>query len=379
MTSFSLAKPLRVLLPLFCSRISLNVSEAAMLTLSRLAILLALSTGILAAQVSSPSSAPPAQDAAKPAVPSSDLASALRLAQQGKYDEALASLQAAASQTPKPTGLSHAMGVVYYKKGDYLKAAEYFKQALAEDPTDKEATELLGLSYYRAGRPSEAIPYLEKVQTWYPQANVDACYVLGISYIQAKDYPNARKWFANMFNVPPDSAPAYLFTARMLFRQEFNPIAEEYAQKAIASDPKLPLAHQLLGEIHMFLSRIPEAIKDFEQELAINPGYPAAYYKLADAYSRIQKYEDAERLLQRSIWLDPTSTGPYILLGKVLQKKGEPVLAVGFLQHAAEMDPNNPTTHQILGQAYRDIGKSDDAARELKIAEQLRNKQNDFQ
>ena len=269
--------------------------------------------------------------------------------------------------------------MVYYTKGDFLKAAEYLKQAIAEDSTDKEAVQLLGLSYYRAGRPNEAIPYLEQVQSWYPQANVDASYVLGMAYIQAKDYPNARKSFARMFGLPPDSAASYLLTARMLFRQEFTPIAEEYAQKAVADDPKLPLAHQLLGEIHMFLSKIPDAITDFQQELAINPANPTTYYKLADAYSRVQKYEDAERLLQRSIWLDATATGPYILLGKVMEKKGEPTLAVGYLQRAATMDPNNPMTHQLLGQAYRDLGKSDDAERELKIAEQLRNKQTDFQ
>ena len=93
----------------------------------------------------------------------------------------------------------------------------------------------------------------------------------------------------------------------------------------------------------------------------------------------MQKYDDAERQLQRSIWLDASSTGPYILLGKVLQKKGEPVLALRTLQRAATMDPNNPMTHQLLGQAYRDVGKTDEAEQELKIAEQLRNKQTDFQ
>jgi tetratricopeptide (TPR) repeat protein len=301
------------------------------------------------------------------------------LAQQGKFDEAIAMLEAMGVQSPKLAGLSHELGATYYKKGDYLKAAEYLKKAAAEDPSDKEAVQLLGLSYYLAGRPSEAIPYLEQVQAWYPRANIDASYILGVSYIQAKDYPNARKAFAKMFDVPAESGASYLFTARMLFRQEFIPIAEDYAQKAVAADPKLPLAHQLLGEIHTYTSKIPEAINDFQQELAINPAYPPAYYKLADAYSRVQKYDEAERLLQRSIWLDATSTGPYILLGKVLEKKGEPVLALRTLQRAAAMDPNNPMTHQLLGQAYRDIGKPDEAEHELKIAEQLRNSQTEPQ
>ena len=307
--------------------------------------------------------------------PESIFAEARRLSEQGKYDDAIAQLQELATRTPPPAGLSHELGAAYYKKSNYLKAAGYLKQAVAENPKDDEAVQLLGLSYYLAGRPAEAIPYLEKVQTWYPRANVDASYILGVCYIQSKNYPQARVAFAKMFDVKPDSAASYLFTARMLFRQEFDPVAEEYAQKAVTLDPKLPMAHFLLGELHLYKSRIPEAITDLQQELAINPGYAAAYYKLADAYSRVQKYDDAERLLQRSIWLDATSTGPYILMGKVLEKKGEAALAVRTLQRAVAMDPNNPISHHLLGQSYRDLGKTDEADRELKLAEQLQGKQ----
>ena len=284
-------------------------------------------------------------------------------------------MQALAARDPNAKGLAFEMGVAYYKKSDFPKAIEYLKKATAADPANDEAIQLLGLSYYLNGHPADAIPLLEKVQGWYSRANVDASYILGICYIQTKDFPQARKAFGKMFDVPADSAASYLFTARMLLRQEFDPVAEEYAQKAAALDPKLPLVHFLLGELYLYKSRIPEAIAEFQKELAINPGYAAAYYKLADAYSRIQKYEEAERLLQRSIWLDATSTGPYILLGKVLEKKGEFELAVRALRRAAAMDPNNSMTHHLLGQTYRDMGKKEEAESELKLAEELQTKQ----
>ncbi len=296
---------------------------------------------------------------------------AKRLTQQGKFDQALVMLHEVESLYPGMKGLSHELGTTYYKKGDYVNAIASLKKGLEENPEDGEAEQLLGLSYYLAGRPAEAIPELEKVQAWFPSANVDAAYILGICYIQTKDYPNARKAFAKMFDVPADSAASYLFTARMLLRQDFGPVAEEYAHKAVALDPMLPMAHQLLGELCLYHSQIDEAIAEFRKELEINPGNAAAYYKLADAYSRAQKFDEAERLLQRSIWLDSTSTGPYILLGKVLAKKGETELAVRALQRALAMDPNNPIPHHLLGQAYRDLGKNEDAERELKLAGQL--------
>jgi tetratricopeptide (TPR) repeat protein len=313
-------------------------------------------------------------DAPKPkgtVSPETALSDARRLSEQGKFDEALGKLEALTLKEAELKGLAHELGVTYYKKSDYLKAVASFKKALEEDPGDNEAVQLMGLSYYLAGRPAEAIAPLEKVQTWYPSANVDAAYILGICYIQTKDYPNARKAFAKMFAVPADSAASYLFTARMLLRQDFGPVAEEYAKKAVELDPKLPLAHSLLGELYLYKSRLPEAVEQFQKELELNPGEAAVYYKLADAYSRLQKYEDAERLLQRSIWLDATSTGPYILMGKVLEKKGETALAVRALQRAIAMDPNNPMPHHLLGQAYREMGRTEEAERELKLAEQL--------
>jgi Flp pilus assembly protein TadD len=59
------------------------------------------------------------------------------------------------------------------------------------------------------------------------------------------------------------------------------------------------------------------------------------------------------------------------LLGKVLQKKGEADLAVRALKRAIAMDPNNPLPHHLLGQAYRDLGRAEDAERELKAAAQM--------
>jgi tetratricopeptide (TPR) repeat protein len=305
----------------------------------------------------------------------SDFSEVRKLLRQGKYEDAIAQLQDLKTRNPNLRGVSHELGAANYTKGDYIKATDFLRQALDEDPNDNEAVQLLGLSYYLSGRPADAIPNLEKVQSWYPRANVNAAYILGMCYMQTHDYEKARKAFARMYDVPQDSAASYLFTARMLLRQEFEPVAEEYAQKAVALDPKLPHAHFLLGELHMFKSRIPEAIAEFNEELIINPGDAATYYKLGDAYSRVQKYEEAEQVLQRSIWLDATSTGPYILMGKVLAKKGEGQLAVRALQHALSMDPNNSVAHHLLGQTYRDLGRAEDAEKELKLAEQLINRE----
>lgn len=322
---------------------------------------------VVQAQVQNASPTPRQQ----PAPAASPFADADRLLQLGKFEEAIGQLQNMQNQTPPPEGLAHEMGLAYYKKADYANAILHLRRALEENPDDGEATQLLGLSLYLGGKPAEAIPYLQKVQSWYPTANVDAAYILGMAYIQTKQYAEARAAFSKMFAVSPDSAAAYLFCARMLLRLDFAPVAEEYGLKAVSLDPQLPMAHYLLGELYLYQSKVDQAISHLEKEVAINPAYPNVYYKLADAYTRVQRFDEAERLLQRSLWLDASSTGPYILLGKVLQKKGEPELALRALQRAISMDPGNPMPHQLLGQVYRTLGQSADAERELKQAEEL--------
>jgi tetratricopeptide (TPR) repeat protein len=312
----------------------------------------------------------PSSELQSQAVAQSGLAHATELIDKGKYLDAITELKELA-ETPNHKGVAHQLGIAYYKMGDYSNAASQFQQAIAEDPDDKEATQLLGLTYYFLGKPREAIPLLSKVQSWYPRANVDASYVLGICYIQVMDYDSARKAFATMYGVGPDSGASHLFLSRMLLRQGFDPISEQEGKKALAVDPKLPMAHFLLGELYTFKSRIPEAISEFEGELAINPAHAATYYRLADAYTRVGRYEDAERLLQRSVWLDSTASGPYILMAKVLLHKKEPDLAKRSLDRALTMDPNNYVGHYLMGQVYQAQGKTTEADAEFKLSQQL--------
>lgn len=307
--------------------------------------------------------------------PADTLARAQALLDSGDTQKALTALKQLQTSHPDLPGLNRALGTAYYRAADYLRSSVYLEKATAADPNQPEAVQLLGLSYFFIGKPKQAIPLLERVQKWFPGTHVDASYVLGISYIQTMDYEDARKAFATMYGVPPDSAASHLFLARMLLRQGYDPIAEQEAQKAVALDPRLPLAHSLLGDLYIFKSRIPEAIKEYQAELAISPADASAYYRLADAYTRVLRWQDAEKLLQRSIWLDATLTGPYVLMGKVLLKENEPELAVRSLDHSLKMDPNNYIAHHLLGEAYRALGREADADAELKMSEKLQAEQ----
>lgn len=290
---------------------------------------------------------------------------------QGKLDNALALLNQLAARNPKPPGVEARLGKILYEKRDYGPAVSHLQRALREDPNDAESTQLLGLSYYLEGQTQQAIPYLEKVQTWLPRPDVTGSYILGLSYLQTRQFEKARLAFAKMFSLAPDSPAAHLALAQMMVHHDLEDEAIVELQKALAGDAKLPMAHFLLGEMDLYRSRTRDALEEFRRELEINPLFWLAYWRMGDAYSRLARWDEAEAALKQAIWLNQDFTGPYILLGKVELKKGLPQLAAGYLERALKMDPNNYSAHYLLGTAYKQLGRASEAEHEFALTRTL--------
>jgi tetratricopeptide (TPR) repeat protein len=326
-------------------------------------LVFALLPGLLC---SGQNTAPPAPASSPPAV--SDAQEKLP---PGQAQKSIAILQQLAAKQPPEKGASRELGIAYYRIGRLIDAERAFATAMAQDSGDLESVQMRGLTLYRLGQPGAAIPFLERVRQWMPNANADANHVLGLSYMNAQRYDEARGAFAAQYRVSPDSAAAYLLTGGMLMDASLPELAAQDARKALEISPKLPLAHFMLGEVYLYKSDVSHALDEFEQERALNPAYPAVYDRLGDVYTRTGQYQQAQESLTRAISLDVSSTGPFIQMGKVFLRRGDPESAAMYLQHAAKMDPGNYITHTLLGQAYRGMGREEDAKRELDISSQI--------
>lgn len=324
-----------------------------------------LALSCLAALAQAPAAGSPAT-----VTPSETLPSLRKAIDSGHADQALARIaEMRASHSAEP-GLSRIEGLAYYAKGELRSADTAFAAALQQDHADTESAQMRGLTLFRLGRPADAIPLLESSRDS-PARKADPNYVLALCYMDTRRYDDARHAFAVQYGFPPESAPAYLVSARMLLRREYLPISQQFAQKALDLEPTLPLAHELLGEIALAGNHLDVAIAELEKERAHNPLEGVVYDRLGDAYVRSARYDDAQRTLQEAILLQPNATGPYILLGKTLLKKSDPLGASTYLEHAAQLDPANYMTHSLLGQAYRSMGRTADATRETDTAQKL--------
>lgn len=311
----------------------------------------------------------PAQNEAAAQPPS--VADVRSLMAQGKLDEAQRKLEVLAAEQPEPAGVERLRGIVDYENNRMAEAEAAFARAIAQDPSDLEAMQMRGVVLYRMGKPEDAIPLLEKAHAAEPIANADPNYVLGLCYIGAERYNDARRAFAEQYGFAPDSAAAWLVTARMLFRQEQPAPAETDARQAIKLDPHMPLAHRLLGEIALAKGDLRAAIVELDEERAIDPLDGETYDRLGDAYLRSGQAARAQEALDRAVLLEPNATGPYILLGQALLDEKDPLTAAMYLERAARMDPSNSLALMLLGRAFAAAGRNADAQREFDALEKL--------
>ena len=312
------------------------------------------------------------QDASPTDVPT--LESARELAGKGRLDKAMAQLDELGKQSPEPVGVERLRGIILYQRERFPEAIEAFTKAEAQDAADSESVEMHGVSLFRMGRTPEAIPFLEKAHSAVESANIDPNYVLALCYADVQRYDDSRRAFAAQFGFAPDSAEAHLLAGRMFLRRELREQAGVEATKALALEPNLPLAHELLGETALAHGDAATAIKELVAERGINPMNPDLYDRLGDAYVRSGQYALAQEALNRAVLLEPSATGPYILLGEVFLKLNEPIEALHYLDHAVRMDPTNYITHNLLGQAYRATGQVEAANREFQLVVDLQHR-----
>ena len=272
---------------------------------------------------------------------------------------------------------AHQKALAEYKQHKFDEAVADFTEALKTEPPGspeyEESTLLLGQSLYLKSKYKDSIPWLEMAAKG-KAPTPEAAYMLGNACIFTQQTGKAVKAFAQLFQVPADSAAAHLTTGRMMLHQDVDVEAAKQAKAALEIDPRIPEAHFLLGEVAILHAEIEDAITELKKEIEINPNFAMAHYRLGDAYSRREQWDEAMAPLERSVWLNPNFSGPFILLGKGYLKRKELANAEGVLHHALRLDPQNLSAHYLLGQTLMQEGRPDDAKKEMDRWQELKGK-----
>lgn len=115
----------------------------------------------------------------------------------------------------------------------------------------------------------------------------------------------------------------------------------------------------------------PDAFEWFERSNKLKPDYAPLQVHYGQALLNAGHFEEAEKTFKRVVSLLPESSHGYLGLGKIALARGNLQESRQHLTKALDLDPNHREVHGVLADVLRRLGKSEESAKELQIANQL--------
>ena len=162
----------------------------------------------------------------------------------------------------------------------------------------------------------------------------------------------ARQMFEKAIELDPEYAEAYACLSETYWLEWIaqwgrNPLqslqlALKLAQRAVALDDSLPVAHGLLGYIYLGKKQHKQAIVEAERAIALNPNYAEGYMRLGAILNFAGRPEESIRLVEKAMRLNPHYPASYLMtLGQAYCLTGRYEKAMAAQKKALIRNPDS--------------------------------------
>lgn len=189
---------------------------------------------------------------------------------------------------------------------------------------------------------------------------------------QNGNYVRAVELYETLARLRSGSAVYQVNLAEEYLRSERDADAIAAARKAIALEPRQPLAHFYLGRVFFELGQHEEAAQSFQKAVEIDPKVADAFYYLGITDVRRSKSEKAIPALRQAVNLAPDVFDFNLELGKALNEAKLFDEASEYLRKAEKLNPKHFETKAMLGFALVGAAKFDEGINALRDADRLR-------
>jgi tetratricopeptide (TPR) repeat protein len=263
---------------------------------------------------------------------------------------------------------AHAAGLAAFEQGDLKGAADQFNHAIAVDSRTYPALVGLGSILERQGELDRAVRAYDQALTIAP--DYGPAVAAKVRALLAAGRVRDAETFAQASAAKhPDSAPVLAALAEVMSVRGDSASAQRLAQSALKKDPDYRPAMVTLARDHYRARRLDLALYTLT---AILDGYgqenPPRDKNNADArllraliYKEQGKRKAAMEELTQVLTLRPDMVDARLHLAAYMLEAGNATEARPILEKALEYDQSNVLVHLNLGDAYRLLGKPQDA------------------
>jgi arylsulfatase A-like enzyme/Flp pilus assembly protein TadD len=220
------------------------------------------------------------------------------LYQRGQLDAATAAAREIVRSQPDMSAGYYQLAQVLLERGDRREALDVLRRAVERGATDGALLRQYGLLLAEAGRPGEAVDLLEPLRGTGDPENLNS---LGLALSEAGRQDDARAVLDEVFAHDPRNPTAHQNLALVALRSQDFGAAETQARRALALNPRLPLAWNYLGVALVNLGRVGEALDAWERALEIQPDDFDVLYNVAIVAARAGDVDRARPALRRFI------------------------------------------------------------------------------
>jgi len=258
------------------------------------------------------------------------------------------------------------LGMALYEMGDYAAAGRNLESALRGNPEDSNAELFLANDLIKLGDFERAAEHLRRLSQRQPE-NPEVWYLLGKVHMKLSE-----EALSKLSALDPNSVWVHEISGEVMeSMKNYDGALLEY-KKAVEVAPQQAGTHYHLGNAYWSLNMWDVATEQFRAELANDPSNCMAQWKIGNII--LEQHGDSSQALaevQKALGVCPNLMGARVDRARALIKLDRHAEAVKDLEVAVKADPAESSTHFLLAQAYRALGRTQEAQAEMKVFSKL--------
>ncbi len=285
---------------------------------------------------------------------------------QREYKKAAAVLEKGLKIDPEMSSASALLGMALYEMGDYAAAGRNLESALRGNPEDSNAELFLANDLIKLGDFERAAEHLRRLSQRQPE-NPEVWYLLGKVHMKLSE-----EALSKLSALDPNSVWVHEISGEVMeSMKNYDGALLEY-KKAVEVAPQQAGTHYHLGNAYWSLNMWDVATEQFRAELANDPSNCMAQWKIGNII--LEQHGDSSQALaevQKALGVCPNLMGARVDRARALIKLDRHAEALKDLEAAVKADPAESSTHFLLAQAYRALGRTQEAQAEMKVFSKL--------
>ena len=233
--------------------------------------------------------------------------------------------------------------------GRFADAAKLYREFLATDPDHAEATHFLGVCLVRSGRRSEGLPLVERSVGLAP-ANTLYRQNFGLLLAESGELSLAETQFGEILRLEQANFTAHNYLG--MVRQRLGRMDEAIAsyEEALRLRPQDPAAANNLGYCLLERGDVEGALEALRRSLAAHATNAIAHNNLGNALRTRGDLQGALQSYHSALALAPQSANVHYNLALTLRELGDPQAALEAARAAVRCDRAHRAAWQVFAE-----------------------------